>query len=462
MHVNEEILSKGGCKMIRNIIIAVLAIGVVGTGYWGYQEHQEKNAILINAENNYQRAFHDLTYQMDILHDKIGTTLAMNSQKSLSPALADVWRITSEARAQVGQLPLTLLPFNKTEEFLSNIGNFSYRTAVRDLDKSPLSEDEYKALQRLYEQSDEIRSELRNVQHMALQNNLRWMDVEMALASGKEPADNTIIDGFKTVEKRVTGFDEENLQDVTMSTFQKRDENYEHLEGKKISKEEAIELAKKYAGINNVKEAIAVENGKGAAFEFFSVNLDNNDEGVSLDITKKGGYPIWLINHRDIGEQKISLNEALSKAEEYLNKQGYKNLGLVESLQYDTQGLFTFSTIIDDVRIYPETIKVKVALDNGQIVGFSATDYLKGQTKREIPEPQLSRKEAEEYINKNVKIMDHNLAIIENDLGEEVFCYEFLATLGNDTYRVYINAENGMEEKVEKLQNAEPIYGEIL
>lgn len=62
--------------MLRNILLVVLAIAAVGAGAWGYQEHQEKNAILINAENNYQRAFHDLTYQMNLLHDKIGSTLA--------------------------------------------------------------------------------------------------------------------------------------------------------------------------------------------------------------------------------------------------------------------------------------------------------------------------------------------------------------------------------------------------
>ena len=77
--------------MLRIILITVLVLGVAGTAFWGYQEHQEKNAILINAENNYQRAFHELTYQVDLLHDQIGSTLAMNSRKSLSPALADVW-----------------------------------------------------------------------------------------------------------------------------------------------------------------------------------------------------------------------------------------------------------------------------------------------------------------------------------------------------------------------------------
>lgn len=230
--------------MIRGIIITVLTLGVIGTGAWGYQEHREKNAILMNAENNYQRAFHDLAYQMDTLHDKIGTTLAMNSRKSLSPALADVWRLTSEAHNNVGQLPLTLLPFNKTEEFLSNIGKFSYRTAVRDLDKEPLTKDEYGTLKKLYSQSANIQDELRKVQHLVLKNNLRWMDVEMALATGKEASDNTIIDGFKTVEKTVKGYDESNMTDPSLMSYQKKNQNFEDAPGKKLARKKQFRLRK--------------------------------------------------------------------------------------------------------------------------------------------------------------------------------------------------------------------------
>ncbi|HWJ80545.1 MAG TPA: germination protein YpeB, partial [Niallia sp.] len=46
--------------------------------------------------------------------------------------------------------------------------------------------------------------------------------------------------------------------------------------------------------------------------------------------------------------------------------------------------------------------------------------------------------------------------------NKEVLCYEFIGTLDNDTYRIYINAENGIEEKVEKLKNAEPVYEEVV
>jgi spore germination protein len=448
--------------LVRTIVIAVLVIGVAGTAFWGYQEHQEKNAILINAENNYQRAFHELTYQMDILHDKIGTTLAMNSKRSLSPALADVWRLTSQAHSDVGQLPLTLLPFNKTEEFLSNIGDFSYRVAVRDLDDKPLTDKEYKSLETLYKQSADIQKELRKVQHLVIKNNLRWMDVEMALASGKENADNTIIDGFKTVEKNVTGYDEASFGSTTFVNSQKRDENFKKLKGEQISKKDAVALLRKYSGIDKSKDAKVASSGKGSEFKFYSVSIGNGNTEASMDVTQKGGYPIWYINNREVKDSKISLNKAAEKATQFLKENKFEKLELFESVQYDKMGIFTYVTVLDGVRIYPDAIKIKVALDNGQIIGFAAEDYLRNNHDREIAEPGIALEDAKKETNTNLKVMEERLAVIVNDLNEEVLCYEFLGMLGNDTYRIFINANTGEEEKVEKLKNAEPIYEEVV
>ncbi|PTL22383.1 germination protein YpeB, partial [Shouchella clausii] len=83
--------------MFRNLLIAALAVAVVGTGVWGYQQKQEKDQLQITANNTYQRAFHDLTYHIDQIEDELGKTLAMNTQRQLTPSLADVWRVTSLA-----------------------------------------------------------------------------------------------------------------------------------------------------------------------------------------------------------------------------------------------------------------------------------------------------------------------------------------------------------------------------
>ncbi len=444
--------------MLRLVIIAVLAIAVAGTGYWGYQEHQDKNAVLINAENNYQRAFHDLVYHVDLLHDKIGTTLAMSSREQLSPSFAEVWRITSEAQNDVGQLPLTLLPFNKTEEFLTNTGDYTYQVAVRDLDKNPLSDEEYSTLQALYQKSDEIKQELRKVQSMVMSNNLRWMDVELALSAKDQPQDNTIINGFKTVEKNVEGYDEADFG-PTFTSMNQQDKNFSKLSGKTITEDDARKIADKYLELEGNEEIIITENGEGSDFGFYSLKIvDKNQKDTYMDIAKKGGIPIYLVQDKESKKKNISLNEATEKARNFLEQNKFDTLDLYESVEYNKLGIFTFVSNVDGVRIYPDAIKMKVSLETGEIVGFSAKDYLMSHHLREIPKPGISVQEATERINDKVMIMENNLAVINNDLGEEVLCHEFLGTIDNDTYQIFINANDGSEEKVEKLKNPELLY----
>lgn len=445
--------------MLRGLLIVFLTIGVVGVGYWGYKEHQEKNAVLIHAENDYQRAFHNLAYEMDLLHDEIGTTLAMNSRTSLSPALADVWRITSEARSDVAQLPLTLLPFNKTEEFLSQIGDFSYRTAVRDLEKEPLNDEEYETLQNLYKDSANIQDELRKVQHLALKNNLRWMDVELALAADRNPADNTIIDGFKTVEKNAKSYSENDFG-PTFTSLQKAKRGEYQIKGKTISEEEAKKIAKRFLSLKGGEEITVKKSGKGATEAFYSLTIKDpqtNNEAY-MDITVKGGYPIWVMDNREINTPKISLNEAGEKGLTFLKDHKFTNMELFDSAQYDNVGVFTYVVNQDGVRIYPKAIQMKIALDDGSIVGFSARDYLSASEKYTIPSAQLSAEQARQKINPSVKVMEEHQAIIVNDLHKEVLCYEFIGTLGNDTYQIFINADDGTEEQVKKLRTVEQMY----
>lgn len=443
--------------MIRWITIAVLAIGVAGTAFWGYQEHQEKNAILIQAENEYQRSFHDLSYHMDLLHDKIGTALAMNSDQSLSPQLVDIWRLSSEALTDVGQLPLGLLPFNKTEEFLSNIGDFTYRTAVRNLEDEPLSDEETDALKDLYSQSSEIKDELRQIQHIALENNLRWMDVELALANEEAQVDNTIVNGFKTVEKTAGEFSETNVDSFILGTSS-REHEYKNLSGSNISESEALDKAKQLIDVENEDNIVITESGDGAQIPLYSISYRNDDKNVYMDMSQEGGHPLSLLVNRPIDESKISLNEGLEEAEAYLEELGLDNMTLFQSSQYNNMGHYSFLYEEDDVRIFSDALEVKVALDDGEILGFTANNYYMNHTDRDIPDPDITDEEAKEKVNESVDIQETFLAVIDNDLGEEVLTYEFLGVMDEETYRIFINAMDGKEEKVERLDGTEINY----
>ena len=135
-------------KRISAVLLPVFVLGFIGLGIWGYQENQEKNTILMKAENQYQRSFHELSFHMDQIQKELGniTTVNPTSQEYYRKQLINIWRLTNLARTEVTQLPLAMLPLDKTQKLLHNLAAFSYQVSIRDLTQSPLTEEEKKTL----------------------------------------------------------------------------------------------------------------------------------------------------------------------------------------------------------------------------------------------------------------------------------------------------------------------------
>ncbi|EXX91391.1 sporulation protein [Paenibacillus darwinianus] len=437
---------------LSGVLFPIVSLVLLGSVYWGYQEHQEKNSVLLKAENQYQRAFHDLSFHMDQLNEQLGNTLAVNStsQAYHRKGLVNVWRITSEAQNEINQLPLTLLPFSTTEEFLSKIANFSYRTSVRDLTKQPLTDKEYATLKTLYNNSKDISADLRKMQAKVLQNNLRWMDVELALASERTPSDNTIIDGFKTMDKKVAEYPEIDWGPSVAALYEKR--NVRMLTGKKATPQEIAQKAAGFLGLRDPDAVKVTENGKGTEYESYSavVVAAENDRNVQMEFTKQGGRLIWFMNPRSTGKvQKVSLREAEQEARRFLKGRGYADKEPISYDDADNSVNITYASVQDGVVIYPEKLTVKVALDNGQVVGLQAADFVYEQHARKLPKPGISEAEARKLLNPSFKMAGMRLALIENELREEVLCYEFRGRINGGDYRIFVNADTGIEEKIE-------------
>ncbi|MFF2908085.1 germination protein YpeB [Paenibacillus sp. NPDC057934] len=444
-------------KRLSAVMFPLTALLLLGALVWGYQENQEKNSILLKAENQYQRAFHDLSYHVERLHGELGNTLAVNSASSGThrKGLVNVWRLTSEAQNEINQLPLTLLPFSKTEEFLSKISNFSYKAAVRDFTKKPLTDGELQNLKTLYTNSGEISKNLQDVQNKVISNRLRWMDVETALATENKSEDNTIIDGFKTVDKRVAEYPELDWGPSVASIYEKR--SVKKLGGAPVTAEQIRSKAIKFADAGPNAKVDVRENGKGTEWESYTATVTGSSQKqlISMDFTKNGGLLISYHNNREVGPAKVSMKEAVIKAEQFLNKKGFPHMTAVSADQYDNMGNLTYVTKQGDVLIYPEKITVRVGLDTGEATGFEASDYVnQHKDKREIPKPKLSLAEARKLLNKDFKESYNRLAWIKNDDSTEVLTYEFGGAINGSKYRIYLNAEDGTEESVEQIRTS--------
>lgn len=442
-------------KRVAAILFPITLVALVGAAAWGYQEYQDKNAILIKAENSYQRAFHDFNEHLERLQGELGKSLALNSPKQMATSMTNVWRLAYSAQNDIGQLPLTLVPFDQAEKYLSKVGRFAYEVGVRDFNKKPLTEKEWRTLETLYEQSKNINNEMQTVQHKVLDKNLRWMDVELAIATEDKNMDNTIIDGFKTVNQKVQEFPEVDWGPTVNNMEVRERERAKNISGKKITLEEAKKLVAKAFGKKSTK-GMRAEHNKNGDYETISVQYTGaNNTEVQTELTAKGGHIVWMVFDRPVKKKQLHLNQALQEADRFLERIGYKDM---EPIAYDETAKIVSYTFVhrqNGVTIYPQTLAVKVALDNGEIMGLQADEYVFNNFRLSKTKPGLTREEARKKLSPYLKVQKSGLAIIYNQAGQPVLCYEFMGSIKGNQYRVFINANNGEEEFVDRIEKAD-------
>jgi germination protein YpeB len=122
-------------------------------------------------------------------------------------------------------------------------------------------------------------------------------------------------------------------------------------------------------------------------------------------------------------------------------------------LTQDNVATINYAYRQNGVTVYPDLIKLKVALDNGEIVGIETKTYLSNHTERKIPTPKITAEEAKKKINTKLQVHGSGLAIIPTTYKKELFCYEFKGKMNNNDFIVYINAETGEEEDILMIVN---------
>jgi len=444
-------------KRLSAVMFPLVTILFIGAIYWGYQEHHEKNTILLKSENQYQRAFGDLTYYVGQLHDQLGNTLAVNStsREYHRKGLVNVWRLTGEAQNQISQLPLSYLPFNDTEQFLSKVSNFAYKTAVRDLTKEPLNDEEFTVLNTLYANSGEISSQLTKLQQDIMNSQLRWMDVEIAIAADEAEVNHPVVSSLRNMNSDVVEYPELNWGPAVNSMY--TDHTLSILSGEPITEADVKDMAAKFTG-KDTNSIEVVENGKDSDFATYTAIVkEGNDDKKDMKLTyaAKGGKLISYVHTRETSETKLKVEEAKKKAEKFLTDHEYENMEAVSFDEYYHTGSFVFVYAENDTLIYPDKVTVKIAMDDGEIIGFQASEFFSHHKQREIKQAGIDIDRAKAALNPSLKVERHRMAIIKGELGSEVLCYEFTGKINDQNYRIYINADSGLEETIEKMSLAD-------
>ncbi|MDO5557794.1 MAG: germination protein YpeB [Clostridia bacterium] len=152
--------------------------------------------------------------------------------------------------------------------------------------------------------------------------------------------------------------------------------------------------------------------------------------------------------NRDVGEEVLSQEEANRIGKEYLDSKGFSNMK--ETYYLKQEGIVTINYAYEqeDVIVYSDLIKVKIALDNGEILGIETSGYLNSHEKRDFKNVEISKSKAKQSLNNNLEITGERLAMIPTKWKTEVLCWEFKGRVEERDFLVYINAQTGKEQDI--------------
>ena len=209
-----------------------------------------------------------------------------------------------------------------------------------------------------------------------------------------------------------------------------------------------------FLGKDNIEEIKNLGLSQNANIQVydFSVKTKKN-ENVNIAISQKGAHVVYMNSNRDVNAEVLSYDKANEIGKKYLETKGFPNMKETYYLKQDGILTVNYAYSQGNVVMYPDLIKVKIALDDGEVLGIETTGYLNNHTQRDTSKIKITKEQAKKTINKNLNIASEGLAVIPTEWQTEILCYEFKGKVDNREFLVYINAENGNEEDILVIKN---------
>lgn len=427
-------------------IIAVLAMVI-------YKKQTEYRQA---SENSYNQAFYELVDYVQNVENYLGKSLISTTPEHGAETLTQVWKEANLAQTYLSQLPISSNELENTSKFLNQVSDYSYSLSRKNINNESLTQEDLDNLKELHDYSVNLENVLNQLSNDINSGRVKWGELTKKGSSVfAQQVSNISKDSFGNIEQEFHEY-AGLIYDGAFSEHITKAEKV-GLTGDDIDEETAKNIAMDFVGRDEIKEVNSnglAENADIPTYDF-SMKLNNQDDSneLAISITKKGGHILFSNFNRDVDVENIDDETANKIGLDFLNSKGYTNMKQTYYLKEEGIMTINYAYVQNDVTMYPDLIKLKIALDNGDILGIETQGYLNSHTERSIPEVKISKDDAKAVLNKNLEIKSEGLAIIPTEYKTEILCWEFKGTVDGTDFLVYINAETGKEEDILTIVN---------
>lgn len=450
--------------MNRKNLIApgILILLLVASIAWGYEQLNVKQNYEVALDNHYQMLFHDVKTHVENVQVGLSKALVATTKDKNIMLFSQIMNDANSAQDKLGQMPVSHNDIASTEKFLTQAADYSYYLIQKHLNGEDITPEQRKQLTDLQKDASAFNGEL-SILHENMANpdyvyGVAYID-EMKKGEKANLEENafhtSLIDFEANVSKGPELLYDGPFADQMLKGKPKG------LSGENVSVDKAANIALDFFGKGKVEDIESFEQGEGTdelriPTNAFHAYMDNGKKDLAsyIAVSKKGGKVIWMTNPRPLGKKKLSNDEAQKAALKFLEEKGFKNMEPNYSLNYDGYTLFNMVSKEGNITVYPDLVKIKVALDTGEIIGMDASLYYLAHHKREIPEPKISIDDARKVLKNKFKLSSERLTIIPKG-KEEILAYEFKGKYGDGEFIIYINAQDGKEEQILQIIKSE-------
>ena len=437
----KERLKKGHMLSVICVLLVIVAI----LGIILYQRQREYKQA---SENSYNMAFYELVNYVQNVETYLAKSLISTTPEHGAETLTNVWREANLAQAYLSRLPIESQELENTERFLNQVSDYSYSLSRKNIYNESLSQEDLKNLKDLHGYSQDLENTLNQLSEDLNSGRFEWGELtKKGTVAFAQQVDNISKESFNNLEENFHEYSGLIYDGAFSEHLTKQDKK--GLTGEDISEEQATQIAKQFIGEDQIKEISSLGLSENATIPVYDFSLKNNqDQSANISISQKGGHVVYYNSNREVEVEAISQEDANEKGKQFLTSKGFPNMKETYYLKQEGIVTINYAYSQDGVIMYPDLIKVKVALDNGEVLGIETSGYLNNHEERNLPEIKISKEEAKNTLNKDLQIESEGLAMIPTEWQSEIYCYEFKGKVDDSEFLVYINCENGREEDI--------------
>jgi spore germination protein len=457
--------------------LAILALAAWGVWTWRLTAANRDLALTVEADR--QRNFSDMAYHVEQIQSLLGKGLVAGTTRQNMRYLSEAYHHAQAASTAFTSLPLPAEVSASVGKFLQQTGDFASSVARNEAAGRELDAQGRAELARLRMESAALSTQLQDISAGYNQGGFRWSPpIRFSWAgllrgnTGAMGGAGGGVGGKPNTQDQAPasmvpgGWDLVGTSMEQLPVMIYDGPFSDHLadrapavQAAPVDRTEAERQMRRQVPGADTARVVGVEEVSGNlptySFRLAPAATNGGAYTAVADVARNGGFLVQWLNSREIGEATLDLERARTLGIQYLASIGLADMTPTYGQIQDGIATIAFAYKQNNVVVYPDQVKLKVALDNGEVLGVDARQYLMAHHPRDLRPATITPDQAQKVVRPDLRVERTQLALIPNQAGSgEILTYEFLARMGEEVFLIYVNANTGQEEQIlQQIQN---------